>query len=101
MNGEEPREQRNATAAITGNRLAEIRARAEDSTPGPFGLVERGFGDFDVEPVDERGEARGELAGVRGMFYRRENAEFFMHARADVLALLDALEEERRGGRSG
>ncbi len=47
-------------------------------------------------PVDERGEPRGELAGIRGMFMGTENAEFFVHARQDVLALLDALEEERR-----
>ena len=97
MSGDEPREG-NATA-ITGDRL-EIRRRVQASTPGPFGLVERGFGDYDVEPVDERGQPRGELAGVRGMFYRLEDAEFFMHAREDVLALLDALEEEHRG-RSG
>lgn len=74
MSGDEPHEQRDATAAVAGDRLGEIRARAEASTPGPFGLVPRGFGDYDVEPVDERGEPRGELA-----------------------ALLDALEEERWG----
>lgn len=100
MSGEGPHEEGNATAAITGERLAEIRRRAEASAEGPFGLVPRGFGDYDVEPVDERGERRGELAGVRGMFMREEDAEFFRHAREDVLALHDALEEaERRAER--
>lgn len=81
MSGEGPHEERNATAAITGVRLAEIRRRAEASAEGPFELWERGFRDYDVVPVDARGEPRGDLAGVRGMFMRRENAEFFARAR--------------------
>lgn len=100
MNGDEPRE-RGATAALDGDRLAEIRRRAEASAEGPFELWPRGFGDYDVVPVDERGERRGEIAGVRGMFMRGADAEFFRHAREDVLALLDALEEAERRGRSG
>jgi len=96
--GDELRERN--TTALTDGRLAEIRRRAEASAEGPFELWERGFGDFDVVPVDESGEPCGELAGIRGMFMREENAEFFLHAREDVLTLLDALEAER-GERSG
>lgn len=86
----------NADGGTTPEHIEEIRSRALASTEGPFVLVERGFGDYDVVPVDERGEPRGELTGIRGMFMGQENAEFFVHARADVLALLDALEEKRR-----
>ena len=96
MNADEPREG-NATAALDGDRLAEIRRRAEASAEGPFELWPRGFGDYDVVPVDERGERRGEVNGIRGMFMREADAEFYRYAREDVLALLDALEEERRG----
>lgn len=90
-----------AGPAIAADRLAEIRRRAEASAEGPFELWERGFSDYDVVPVDGSGEPRGELAGIRGMFHRREDAKFYQHAREDVLALLDALKAEHRGERSG
>lgn len=99
MSGNEPRRE-GTGAAIAADRLAEIRRRAEASVEGPFGLSPRGFGDYDVERVDERGERTGEIAGIRGMFYRLEDAEFYMHAREDILELLNAPGDERRG-RSG
>lgn len=99
MSWDEPRE--GTGAVIADDRLAEIRRRAEASAEGPFDLRERGFGDYDAVPVDEAGEMRGELAGIRGVFMGTENAEFFRHAREDVLALLDALEEAERRAEGG
>lgn len=79
--------------------IEEIRARALASTTGPFVLVPRGFEDYDVRRVGHE-DSGFEMAGIRGMFGRKEDAEFFARAREDVLALLDALEAER-GEESG
>lgn len=74
----------------TDAEIRAIRSRAEASTSGPFELVERGFGDYDIDPV-----SGGDMRGVRGQFSRREDAEFFALAREDVLRLLAALEANR------
>ncbi len=82
----------------TAERIEEIRARALASTEGPFVLVERGFGDYDVDIVRRAGRDNAvvDMAGVRGMFARKEDAEFFSRAREDLLALLDVIDGERR-----
>lgn len=74
----------------TAAEIEAIRARAEASTAGPFALVERGFGDYDIDSV-----GGGDIRGVRGQFARREDAEFFSRAREDVLYLLAALDGDR------
>lgn len=62
-------------------------------------LVPRGFEDYDVRRVGHE-DSGFEMAGIRGMFGRKEDAEFFQHARSDILTLLEALEAER-GEESG
>lgn len=74
----------------TDAEIRAIRSRAEASTTGPFELVKRGFGDYDIDPVNG-----GDIRGVRGQFARREDAEFFALAREDVLRLLSALDTDR------
>ena len=84
-------------------RLREVKEREARATKGPWRLGHhRGFGEeHDVDGPD--GE---DLAGVRGMFYYRADAEFVAHARRDVPWLVEALEGAlaeleglRRGGR--
>jgi hypothetical protein len=64
-------------------RVAEIRERAAAaSVPDDEQLVGDGYLGYDVTGIP---------GGIRYAFERHEDYEFLLHARADVLALLDAL----------
>lgn len=77
---------------LTAEQIAEIRARAEAATPGPWTVFARDssgqavdyFLGFDIEGPEE---------AQRGMFANRADAEFIAHAREDIPALLAALKE--------
>lgn len=75
---------------IDVERLRQIKERAARATKGPWRVgPHRGFGEeHDVEGPDGQ-----ELSGVRGMFYYRADAEFVAHAREDIPALVESLED--------
>ena len=89
---------------VNQGRLREVKEREARATKGPWRLGHhRGFG----EEHDVGGPDGEDLAGVRGMFYRKADAEFVAHAREDVPWLVGALEGTlaeleglRRRGRS-
>lgn len=60
--------------------LDELRALEAAATPGPISVTERGGMGFDLDPV---------WPGVRGMFDRREDAEFYAAARNALPGLLE------------
>jgi len=64
--------------------LAAIGARAAAATPGPWRLSDGGWGEY-VQDAD------GHALWTLGRTPRVEDAEFVVHARADVPALLDEL----------
>jgi hypothetical protein len=64
------------TAPITAERLAEIEARANAATPGPWHAEHRGVMAEGVEIVDD--------CAVAGWDVYPENQAFIAHARADV-----------------
>jgi hypothetical protein len=72
---------------MTPDEVRVIEAGAEAATPGPFSIVYRGcqqFG-YDIMPGPDY---EGQFSAMRGMFGRREDAEFYASAHTDVLALL-------------
>ena len=69
---------------IISKELSEIEARANAATSGQAQIVSRGGTCFGWD-VDFNGQ---EVSGVRGMFARLEDAEFFAQARSDVLRLV-------------
>lgn len=75
--------------ATTDIRLAEIRARLKEATPGPWVIGSyRGMNGYDIETADGR-----DLSGIhRGMVDGRRNAELIAHAPADLAYLLDRVD---------
>lgn len=77
---------------IDRERLRRTRERADAATPGPWRVGPwRGFGDEATGEHNVEDAGGEDLAGVRGMFHRRTDAEFVAHAREDVPALVEAL----------
>lgn len=77
---------------IDRERLRRTRERADAATPRPWRVGPwRGFGDEATGEHDVEDAGGEDLAGVRGMFHRRADAEFVAHAREDVPALVEAL----------
>lgn len=72
-------------SAAAADRLAEIQARADKATDGPWSRFETVMADTFV--VGPRGFIREDI--VSGPTYERENAEFIAHARADVPWLVE------------
>jgi hypothetical protein len=68
-------------------RLKDIEARAVAQTPGTSVLTERGGMGWDVDVLGPDAQKR-DLSGIRGMFWRWEDAEFYAAARQDVPALI-------------
>lgn len=81
---------------MTPEQLAEIKARAEKATPGPWKAVEGGSGIHkgNVLCVEERSESGWEVifTGFCGAYegHGLANAELVAHARTDIPALLEA-----------
>lgn len=75
---------------MTPEELAAIRQRADAATSGPICVRQRGtLHDYDIDAPAGSTPFQGY---TRGMFWRREDAEFYAHARADVPALLAEIE---------
>ena len=82
---------------MTPEQLAEIRARAEAATPGPWECIES-FppGEFALaaRPPDEVGPLTIAIVGNDDAWEDAEaNTQFAAHARTDIPALLDYIEE--------
>lgn len=80
---------------MTPEQIAEIRARAEATTPGPWRARDAEFFQHIIlgpGPTDELGESRPQVVAATQNVGWRSNAEFIAHARTDVPALLDALD---------
>lgn len=82
---------------LTAERLAEIKARAEKATPGPWFLRDEGtFGEVLVQYRTEPHGFRFPVArAVRSTPGYAESAEFIAHARQDVPDLVAEVERLR------
>ena len=78
-------------------RLAEIRARAEAATEGPWTALGSGVASGDHWHVIASGEAVAHISSRDGVNedQREPDAEFIAHARTDLPALLAAVEAVR------
>lgn len=75
---------------MSGLDLAAIRARVQEATEGPWTAWNRGVG-FEVHADTEWGE-RAIFGHVHDDCATQQDADFVAHARADVPALLSALD---------
>ena len=77
---------------MTPEELAAMRARVAAATSGPLFVINRGTAhDYDIDaPI-----ASPFHGYTRGMFWRKEDAEFYAAAREDIPALLDEVERLR------
>ena len=77
---------------MTPEELAAMRARVAAATSGPLFVINRGTAhDYDIDaPI-----ASPFHGYTRGMFWRKEDAEFYASAREDIPALLDEVERLR------
>ena len=74
---------------MTPEELAAMRARVAAATSGPLFVINRGTAyDYDIDALI----ASPFHGYTRGMFWRKEDAEFYAAARDDVPALLDEVE---------
>jgi len=78
---------------MTPEQLAEIRARAEAATPGPWSWVGAATS-TGWEDAEELAHPEGIIATADGGYwFEPPNSDFVAHARTDIPALLDYIEE--------
>lgn len=88
---------------LTEERIAEIRARAEAATPGPWKAGKDDFTKNIIEAVKDRGTIIVQRRDDHNMFWNSiiplkqtfSDADFIAHAREDVPALLEEVERLR------
>jgi hypothetical protein len=97
---------------LTDDELADIEARAEAATPGPWAWDSRGIKDTDVQvgiaadewgiqwsgfiPEDRKADYIGPIAVINGG-NESSDADFIAHSRSDVSRLLATIRAQRAG----